>query len=213
MVNLLKQWRKAMIAILAFITITYSAVLYALSFGCYNPTGCQRDIFYPSYTTIQPMKVKGIDLPVGTIIQYDEERDTPKELAKPMKEKYIQSLIFPENSDVRWAGVKIASIERFFNRDMRGFSVNYKANSLDKTKNAFEKLWKHCRDNLGILVYDLKDWSFNRSNIQDISSCSVIYQRGVDARSEDFLDIMKKAMLEYDCKDCKPINIKFIKEE
>ncbi|MBE2895244.1 hypothetical protein [Spirabiliibacterium falconis] len=195
---------------ITLIVASMAMLLYScVSSICYNPNGCQKPTYNPSYTTNAPMTVKGISLPIGSVIYYDQELSSPKVLSKPMAEKRIDYIKFPKGSDVRWAGVPIVMLDRFFNSEMRGFSVHPDWERFKQPRNTFEKMWHKCADDLGILVKSLDDWSFNRNNIEDISSCSVVYQRGVDARGELFLDAMKKAMFSYDCTACDEVKVRF----
>jgi hypothetical protein len=61
---------------------------------------------------------------------------------------------------------------------MCGFTVYANFNQLSNDKKTkFSELWQSCDDGLGITVKKNDDWSFNKNNISDVESCSVLYQR------------------------------------
>jgi uncharacterized protein YfcZ (UPF0381/DUF406 family) len=51
-------------------------------------------------------------------------------------------------------------------------------------------MWQSCGGELGVLVKNTDDWTFNTKNIADISDCSVTYQRFFkeDVQQQRFLD-------------------------
>ena len=100
-------------------------------------------------------------------------------------------MTFPTDITIDWGGVPVTVIHRFFNTEMRGYSVYADFNKLaiDK-KTKFSKLWESCSSDLAITVNNLDDWSFNTKNISDVTSCSVLYQRYFkdDKKQQNYLD-------------------------
>ncbi|WP_449387565.1 hypothetical protein [Chryseobacterium lineare] len=61
---------------------------------------------------------------------------------------------------------------------MKGYTVSAAFEKLPKNEiTKFSEIWQSCGGELSVLVNNTEDWSFNTNNIEDISSCSVIYQR------------------------------------
>lgn len=82
-------------------------------------------------------------------------------------------------------------ITKFSNPEMKGFTVNADFGQLSEYKKTkFSEIWQSCSGELGVLVNDTDDWTFNTKNIADISDCSVPYQRFFkeDAEQQRFLD-------------------------
>ncbi len=125
----------------------------------------------PFFMTTQPIIVKNILLPKETKIIYKKhyfwEKHEQKEL---LKEKDIVEISFKEV--IYWGGVPITSIDKFFNPEMKGFSVYADFDKLNKNKETqFSNLWQSCNSVLGINVKDINDWSFNKKNILDVEGC------------------------------------------
>jgi hypothetical protein len=76
---------------------------------------------------------------------------------------------------------------------MCGYTVTADFSKLSEDqKTKFSELWQSCNDGLGITIKNTDDWSFNKENIADVESCSVIYQRYFkdDSRQQSFLNEM-----------------------
>lgn len=179
--------------ILLFITSFFTSCI-----GSMNPTGGNSAPDYPYFITTTPMVVKKIAVPVGTKLVYEEQYFKTGEQDKILSESKLTDIKFPEGATMEWGGVPVISIERFFNTEMRGYSVygNFEKLS-DAKKTKFSELWRSCSDDLGVLVLDLDDWSFNKNNISDISSCSVNYQRYFkeNAEQQQFLNLMLSELM------------------
>ncbi len=144
----------------------------------------------PFFITTQQIVVKNIPLPEGTKIIYKKRYFWEKHEQKdPLNEKDITAISFREGTTINWGGVPITSIVRFYNSEMKGFSVYADFQKLNK-KTRFADLWESCNDNLGITVEDTEDWSFNKKNILNVESCGVNYQRHFkeDENQQRFLD-------------------------
>lgn len=86
---------------------------------------------------------------------------------------------------------------------MRGYTVYPDFGKLGENKKTkFSKIWQGCTDGLSITVKEIDDWSFNKVNIADVESCSVLYQRYFkdDAAQQAFLDEMLKELRKVDSK-------------
>ncbi len=146
--------------------------------GNMNPTGGNHRPDYPYYITTQPMIVKKIAIPIGTKLEYEEQHFKSGQQDSLLNEKKLIQISFPKDHSINWAGVPIGSINKYFNSEMKGFSVDARFDQLPSNKQTrFSQLWQACDDDLGIRVKNTDDWSFNLNNIADIDSCSVNYQR------------------------------------
>ncbi|MBW1298084.1 hypothetical protein GBO31_21420 [Aquimarina litoralis] len=153
----------------------------------------------PYFLTTEPVEVKGILVPKGTKITYEKRWFRKKnEHKEPLDEKDITEIDFHEEATIKWAGVPITSIVKFFNPEMKGFSVYADFNRLqEEEQTQFSMMWKSCNDDLGITVENVNDWSFNKKNILDIESCSVNYQRyfSDDTNQQMYLDSLYHKMM------------------
>ena len=146
--------------------------------GNMNPTGGNSRPDYPYYVTTQPIIVKKIPIPVGTKLEYEEQYFKSGQQNSLLNEKKLVAIYFPKDQSMNWAGVPIGTINKYFNSEMKGFSVYARFEQLPSNQQTrFSKLWQKCDDNLGISVRNTDDWTFNLNNIADIDSCSVNYQR------------------------------------
>lgn len=146
--------------------------------GNMNPTGGNHRPDYPYYITTQPMIVKKIAIPIGTKLEYEEQHFKSGQQDSLLNEKKLIQISFPKDHSINWAGVPIGYINKYFNSEMKGFSVDARFDQLPSNKQTrFSQLWQACNDDLGIRVKNTDDWSFNLNNIADIDSCSVNYQR------------------------------------
>ena len=146
--------------------------------GNMNPTGGNHRPDYPYYITTQPMIVKKIAIPIGTKLEYEEQHFKSGQQDSLLNEKKLIQISFPKDHSINWAGVPIGYINKYFNSEMKGFSVDARFDQLPSNKQTrFSQLWQACNDDLGIRVKNTDDWSFNLNNITDIDSCSVNYQR------------------------------------
>ena len=146
--------------------------------GNMNPTGGNSRPDYPYYVTTQPIIVKKIPIPVGTKLEYEEQYFKSGQQNSLLNEKKLVSIYFPKDQSMNWAGVPIGTINKYFNSEMKGFSVYARFEQLPSNQQTrFSQLWQKCDDNLGISVKNTDDWTFNLNNIADIDSCSVNYQR------------------------------------
>lgn len=146
--------------------------------GNMNPTGGNSRPDYPYYVTTQPIIVKKIPIPVGTKLEYKEQYFKSGQQNSLLNEKKLVAIYFPKDQSMNWAGVPIGTINKYFNSEMKGFSVYARFEQLPSNQQTrFSQLWQKCDDNLGISVRNTDDWTFNLNNIADIDSCSVNYQR------------------------------------
>ena len=146
--------------------------------GNMNPTGGNSRPDYPYYVTTQPIIVKKIPIPVGTKLEYEEQYFKSGQQNSLLNEKKLVAIYFPKDQSMNWAGVPIGTINKYFNSEMKGFSVYARFEQIPSNQQTrFSQLWQKCDDNLGISVRNTDDWTFNLNNIADIDSCSVNYQR------------------------------------
>ncbi|MFD2099771.1 hypothetical protein [Flagellimonas iocasae] len=144
----------------------------------------------PFYIVTEPIVVKKILLPKGTKIIYEKQYFWEKqEQKKPRNEKDIIQISFREGTTINWGGVPITSMVRFYNSEMKGFTVYPDFDTLNK-ETRFSALWQNCDDGLGITIADEDDWSCNKENILDVESCGVNYQRYFkeDDNQQKYLD-------------------------
>ena len=92
---------------------------------------------YKYYIVKEPMVVKNLELPVGTrIVYFNTSLFGDRESSRPLREKNIYQIFFPDDNPLIWGGVSVTLIERFFNRDMKGFTVYPElGNSLQSDEN------------------------------------------------------------------------------
>ncbi len=168
-----------------------------------SPTGGNRSPNYPYFITTSPLVVKKILVPKGTKLTYTEQFSKEGQQNKIMGEEKLEAINFPTGETIDWGGVPVTSIHKFFNSEMRGFTVNadFSQTKNDK-KTKFFELWQGCSNNLGIAVKNIDDWSFNNKNISDVESCSVLYQRYFkkDAKQQNFLDSLFAELMKIDSK-------------
>jgi hypothetical protein len=145
--------------------------------GNWNPNHVPKKD-YPYFITTKPQVVKKIQVPAGTKLVYEEQFLKKGKQAKSLSEEKLTSIELPEGETLEWAGVPVNSIRKFYNQQMKGFTLypNFeKGNNPGKTK--FFQLWESYGCDLGISVKNTNDWSFNTHNISDVQSCGVSYQR------------------------------------
>jgi hypothetical protein len=156
-----------------------------------NPTGCNSAPDYPYFITTKPLLVKKVAVPKGTKLVYEEQFFKKGEQSKIMSEEKLTDIELPAAQPIMWGGVPVTAIRRFFNTEMRGYSVyaDFERLTNDK-KTGFSQLWQSCSSDLGVLVKNADDWSFNTQNIADIDDCSVTYQRYFkeDTAQQQFLN-------------------------
>ncbi|MEO9075802.1 MAG: hypothetical protein ABI263_00755 [Gelidibacter sp.] len=179
--------------------VSFLLLLCALT-ACndWRPRGENSGPLQPFFITTKPMLVKKMLVPAGTRVVYEEHFYKEGEQDEMMPERKISALKFPKDEIVYWGGVPITAIERFFNSEMRGFSVyaNFEVLSSNQ-ETGFSKMWQSCSEDLGITLKKMDDWSFNTKNIADVESCSVLYQRYFKKNKEQqaFLDAIYAELL------------------
>jgi len=159
--------------------------------GNMNPTGGNSTPNYPYFITTKPLVVKKILVPAGTRLVYEEQYFKEGEQKEMLSEEKLITISLQDSSTIYWGGVPITEINKFFNSEMRGYTVYADFKRLDiKNVTKFSELWKSCSDGLGISIKNGDDWSFNPKNIDDVQSCSVLYQRYFkdDMQQQQFLD-------------------------
>jgi len=99
------------------------------------------------------MIVKKINVPIGTKLEYEEQHFKSGQQDSLLNEKKLIRISFPEDQSMNWAGVPIGFIHKYFNSEMKGFSVYARFNQLPSNKQTrFSQLWQNCSDDLGIRV-------------------------------------------------------------
>ena len=181
-------------------TISFLLSVFLLSscIGSMNPTGGNSSPDYPYYITKKPMVVKKVAVPKGTKLVYEETFFKEGEQEKIMSENELHTIELPEGQPILWGGVPVTMIYKFFNSEMSGFSVYADFESLPEDKRTkFSAMWESCSEDIGITVKNTSDWSFNKNNIADVESCSVIYQRYFkdDIEQQTFLNTMYAELL------------------
>ena len=181
--------------IIALFTIGYF-VLLGLS-GMGSPTG-GRGPNYPYFITLEPTTIKNILVPKGTKLTYEEQFFKEGQQDKIMNEEKLTSIELPEGKTIDWGNVPVFMILKFFNSEMRGYTVYADFNQLSNDKKTkFSELWQSSDSGLGIDVKNIGDWSFNKQNITDVESCGVNNQRYFkeDKSQQQFLDSLMKELL------------------
>lgn len=166
--------------------------------GNMNPTGGNSAPNYPYFITTKSLIVKNIAVPPGTKLTYEENFFKEGKQQEMMGEAKLITIDLPVGQTINWGGVPVTSINKFFNSEMRGFTVYADFSKLsDDKKTKFSELWQSCSNDLGITIKNTDDWSFNTKNISDVESCSVIYQRYFkdDTRQQTFLNEIYSELL------------------
>ncbi|TPN84738.1 hypothetical protein [Aquimarina algicola] len=177
--------------------------------GIFSLTGCIGNMNpngpappnYPYFGTTEPIAIKNIKLPKGTKLTYEKHLFKKGKQEKMMSEEKLSTIELPTGKPIDWGGVPITMIVKFFNREMRGFTVYADFSQLnDDKKTKFSQMWQSCSDDLGIAVKNTDDWSFNTKNILDVQSCSVLYQRYFkdDKNQQSFLDSLYNELQKID---------------
>ena len=181
--------------IIALFTIGYF-VLLGLS-GMGSPTG-GRGPNYPYFITLEPTTIKNILVPKGTKLTYEEQFFKEGQQDKIMNEEKLTSIELPEGKTIDWGNVPVFMILKFFNSEMRGYTVYADFNQLSNDKKTkFSELWQSSDNEIGIDVNNIGDWSFNKQNITEVESCGVNNQRYFkeDKSQQQFLDSLMKELL------------------
>lgn len=188
----MKKRNYIIIGVLTFIALLVIGVFIVLdalsSMG--NPNG-SRAPDYPYFITTESVTVKKVVVPKGTKLTYEEHFFREGQQDKIMNENRLTGVELPKGKTIDWGGVPVSVITKFFNPEMKGFTVSADFGQLpDDKKTAFSEMWQSCGGDLGVLVTDPDNWTFDTKNIVDISDCSVIYQRFFkeDAEQQRFLD-------------------------
>ena len=161
-----------------------------------NPTG-GRGPDYPYFVTTQPTIVKHLLVPKDTKLTYEEHLYKEGQQNKIMPEDKLTSINLPEGKTIDWNGVPVKYIVKFFNTEMRGFTLYADfSQQQENKKTKFSELWASETDELSVDVSDISDWSFNKSNITDVESCGVNKQRYFkdDKEQQNFLDNLYKEL-------------------
>lgn len=183
------------ITIIVLLAIGYIILIFSGVSSMGNPTG-GRGPNYPYFITKRPITVKKILVPIGTKLTFEEflKEGEQEEIMNLAKLTHIE---LPKGKTINWGGVPVYMIIKFFNTEMQGYSVYANLDSLkDDKKTKFSALWQTCPSNLGVLVKDPDDWSFNPKNISDVSDCGVNYQRFFkeDKEQQQFLNELLSEM-------------------
>ncbi|WAU72253.1 hypothetical protein [Acinetobacter sp. TR11] len=171
--------------------------------GNMNPTGSNSNPNYPYYTTQHLMTVKKIVVPAGTTLTYEKYRGKEGKQEHLLAEDKLTEIQLPKVQTIDWGGVPVTMIAKFFNSEMKGFSVYASFDQLaEHKKTRFSRQWQSCDDDLGITVKDTTDWSFNKANIADVESCSVLYQRYFkdNPQQQKFLDSLYTELMKIESK-------------
>ncbi|WP_264550601.1 hypothetical protein [Flavobacterium sp. N2038] len=177
------------IVVLVAVVAIGNVILSGLS-GMGNPTG-GRGPNYPYFITTEPTTIKKIVVPKGTKLTYEEQFLKEGEQDEIMNENKLTMVELPEGKTIDWGGIPVFMIIKFFNPEMQGYSVYADFSQLKKDKKTkFSELWQSCNNDLGLLIKNTDDWTFNTKNIRDISDCGVNYQRYFrnNKEQQQFLD-------------------------
>jgi len=179
----------------SFFVILFISCLVACNFTL-NPNGPRPN--NPYFITTEQITIKGVVIPEGTKLKYEKHFLKKGEQGSIMNEKYLTGFELPKNKTLNWGGVPITAIHKFYNEDMSGYSVYANFEVAPGSKTIFYEKWKAEGCDLGITVKNRDNWSFDTSNILDVESCSVLYQRYFkdDKKQQDFLDAMYVSLKE-----------------
>lgn len=128
------------------------AVLFLLTrcIGNMNPTGGNTSPYYPYFITTEALVVKNIPVSKGTKLVYEKHFFKKGPQNKMLREGNLKTIEFPMDEPLDWGGVPVTRITKFFNSEMREFSVYAdfsKLSSAEQTK--FSQLWQSCSSDIG----------------------------------------------------------------
>ena len=157
-------------------TLSLSSINLTACIGCYNPTGCTADTS-PYYITQSTTYIRGITVPPQTKLTYKAQNFSQKnQQTKPLNERDLTDIVLPTNTAIVWGGMPSAKFIRFFNSEMKGFTV-YPAQGFNQNSSSeFLKLWQSCDSDLSITLKDPHNWTFDPSNME-IRGCGVNIQK------------------------------------
>jgi hypothetical protein len=186
--------------LVSFFCLAYLGGCKGILDGYMSPTGGTKVPDYPYFITTKPLIVKKILVPTGTTLVYEVHLLKNGKQGDLMSEDKLKEIKLTGIGTIYWGGVPITSIYKFFNPEMRGFTVYANFEQLSKDKiSKFSELWQKCSDNLKISIKNSDDWSFNTKNISDIESCDVNYSRFSKLKERQmFLDEMYAELLKID---------------
>ena len=159
-----------------------------------NPNGNSAPD-HPYFVTNEIVTVKNIVLPKGTKLTYEEHFFREGQQDNILNEKKLTAIELPKGKTIDWGGVPVYLIIKHFNSEMKGYSVYADFGQLrDDKRSRFLEMWESCGGELGVLVTNTDDWTFNSKNIKDVLDCSVAYQRFFreDLQQQRFLDNLLK---------------------
>ncbi|WP_299438530.1 hypothetical protein [uncultured Aquimarina sp.] len=177
--------------------------LFTLLISCFaacnltlNPNGPRPN--NPYFITTETITIKEVVIPEGTTLAYEKHLLKKGEQSSIMNEKHLTGFELAEGKTIDWGGVPITAIHKFFNEEMSGYTVYADFELASANETTFYKKWKEEACDLGITVKNRDNWSFDTSNILDVESCSVLYQRYFedDKKQQDFLDTMYTALID-----------------
>ena len=145
----------------------------------------------PYFIVDEPIFVKKLVLNKGTKITYRSHFNKKGKQNKTLDENDIIEISFAKDEIIEWGGAPIKAIMSFNSLEKKGFFIYLDTDKIQKKEETnFLKIWREHSISLGILIENSNDWSFNKSNILDIESCGVNYQRFYEENTEQqmFLD-------------------------
>ncbi len=184
------------LTLVVLLGIGYIILIFSGVGGMGSPNG-SRGPDYPYFVTTVPITVKKVLVPIGTKLTFEEQFSKEGEQDKIMSIDKLTGIELPEGKTLEWGGVPVYMISKFFNTEMQGYSVYANLDSLtDDKKTKFSALWQTCSNELGVLIKNTDDWSFNPKNVSDLSDCGVTNQRFFkeDKEQQQFLDELLSAL-------------------
>lgn len=179
--KLMKKKIFTIIGVLLLIVVLvkgYFLIASLSNFG--NPTGT-RPPDSPYFITTGPTKVKNITVPKGTKLTYEEHFFKEGQQYKIMNEEKLTNIKLPEGKTINWGGVPVYMIVKFFNPEMPGFTIYPDFSQLNNDKESkVSKLWQSSQCDLGLLVKNTSDWTFNTKNITGVCDCGFKNRRFLD---------------------------------
>jgi hypothetical protein len=120
------------LALIALLVIGGIVVLDGLS-SMGNPNG-SRAPDYPYFITTEPLTVKKIGVPKGTKLTYEEHFFKEGQQDRIMNEQRLTGIELPKGKTINWGGVPVYMITKFFNPEMKGYSVSADFSQLSDDK-------------------------------------------------------------------------------
>lgn len=154
------MWKKILIGVVILLIVgSIAAYFYLQALGQAMGRVASDE---PFFMTKEPMLAKQLALPIGTRILYDSSQTRQThEQEKPLQEKAISFLSFPNDKPILWGEMPIELIADYGSH----LSVRPVWGADIKPTHRFFALWRECNEDLSFNIKDNTNWQFNPKNL------------------------------------------------